>query len=110
MSTDNVHSNTSQFIIYQSEDGQTRLDVRFVDESVWLTQALMAELFSTTPENVLMHLKNIFSEGELDQNATTKDFLVVRLFQPESCRSNIFKKTLKSRLVAGFSGTASACF
>lgn len=78
MSTDDADSNTSQFIIYQSEDGKTRLDVRFVDETVWLTQALMAELFSTTPENVLMHLKNIFSEGELDQNATTKDFLVVR--------------------------------
>ncbi|WP_420230979.1 virulence RhuM family protein [Pseudomonas sp. ABY48] len=78
MSTDSADSNTSQFIIYQSEDGKTRLDVRFVDETVWLTQALMAELFSTTPENVLMHLKNIFSEGELDQNATTKDFLVVR--------------------------------
>ncbi|MGA4449600.1 virulence RhuM family protein [Ectopseudomonas chengduensis] len=78
MSTDAADSNTSQFIIYQSEDGKTRLDVRFVDETVWLTQALMAELFSTTPENVLMHLKNIFSEGELDQNATTKDFLVVR--------------------------------
>ena len=76
MSTDNA--NTSQFIIYQSEDGRTRLDVRFVDETVWLTQALMGELFSTTPENVLMHLKNIFSEGELDQHATTKDFLVVR--------------------------------
>ncbi|MBV4554037.1 death-on-curing protein [Pseudomonas sp. SWRI102] len=76
MNTDNA--NTSQLIIYQSEDGRTRLDVRFVDETVWLTQALMGELFSTTPENVLMHLKNIFSEGELDQNATTKDFLVVR--------------------------------
>lgn len=78
MSTDDADSNTSQFIIYQSEDGKTRLDVRFVDETVWLTQALMADLFSTTPENVLMHLKNIFSEGELDQNSTTKDFLVVR--------------------------------
>ncbi len=71
--------NSSQFVIYQSEDGQTKLDVRFVDETVWLTQALMAELFGTTPENVLMHLKNIHNEGELDQNATTKDFLVVRL-------------------------------
>lgn len=78
MSLDSVDSNTSQFILYQSEDGQTRLDVRFIDESVWLTQALMAELFSTTPENVQMHLKNIFSEAELDQIATTKDFLVVR--------------------------------
>jgi hypothetical protein len=78
VNTDDTDSNPSQFIIYQSEDGQTRLDVRFVDETVWLTQALMAELFSTTPENVLMHLKNIFSDGELEQNATTKDFLVVR--------------------------------
>ena len=73
-----VENNTSQLIIYQSEDGQTRLDVRFLDETVWLTQALMAELFSTTPENVLMHLKNIYREGELDQISTTKDLLVVR--------------------------------
>ncbi|WP_166358396.1 virulence RhuM family protein [Pseudomonas akapageensis] len=86
----NTDSNTSQFIIYQGEDGQTRLDVRFVDETVWLTQALMAELFSTTPENVLMHLKNIFREGELDQNSTTKDFLVVR---QEGTRQ--VKRTLK---------------
>ena len=71
-------NNTSQLIIYQSEDGQIKLDVRFMDETVWLTQGLMAELFSTTPENVLMHLKNIYMEGELDQNLTTKDFLVVR--------------------------------
>ena len=71
-------NNTSQLIIYQSEDGQIKLDVRFIDETVWLTQGLMAELFSTTPENVLMHLKNIYMEGELDQNSTTKDFLAVR--------------------------------
>ena len=69
--------NPSQFILYQSEDGHIKLDVRFMDETVWLTQALMAELFSTTPENVLMHLKNIYQEGELVQTATTKDFLVV---------------------------------
>lgn len=73
-----AHENSSQFIIYQTEDGHTKLDVRFVDESVWLTQALMGELFSTTSENVQMHLKNIYTEGELDQTLTTKDFLVVR--------------------------------
>ncbi len=50
----------------------------FFDESVWLAQVLMAALFSATPENVLMHLKNIFGEDELDQNVTTKEFLVVR--------------------------------
>jgi hypothetical protein len=48
--------NHSQFIIYQTEDGETKLDVRFENETVWLTQKLMAELFTTTPENILMHL------------------------------------------------------
>lgn len=70
--------NASQFVIYQSEDGKIKLDVRFVDETVWLTQLLMADLFGTTPENVLMHLKNIYSEGELAPISTAKDFLVVR--------------------------------
>jgi hypothetical protein len=51
--------NHFQFIIYQTEDGETKLDVRFENETVWLTQKLMAELFSTTPENILMYLKNI---------------------------------------------------
>lgn len=71
-------NNHSQFIIYQTEDGETRLDVRFQDETVWLTQALMAELFQTSPENIQIHLKHIFMEGEIEQNSTAKDFLVVR--------------------------------
>lgn len=71
-------ANSSQFIIYVSEDGQTKLDVRFVDETVWLTQALMAELFQTSSDNVGLHLKNIYAEGELDENSTTEDFSVVR--------------------------------
>ena len=66
--------NLSQFVIYQSEDGQTRLDVRFVDETVWLTQALMGELFSTTKQNIGQHLKNIFSEQELTEDSVVKDF------------------------------------
>jgi len=70
--------NPSQFIIYQTEDGETKLDVRFQNETVWLTQKLISELFLTTPENILMHLKNIYQEDELDEKATTKDFLVVR--------------------------------
>ena len=69
--TDN---NLSQFIIYQSEDGQTKLDVRFIDETVWLSQALMAELFSTSKQNIGQHLKNIFSEQELSEDSVVKDF------------------------------------
>jgi hypothetical protein len=102
MSTDNVNSNTSQFIIYQSEDGRTRLDVRFVDETVWLTQALMGELFSTTPENVLIHLKNIFSEGELDQSATTKDFLVVRQEGKRQVKRNLKHYNLDAIISVGY--------
>lgn len=72
------NNNTSQLIIYQSEDGQTKLDVRFLDETVWLSQSLMAELFNTSTDNISLHLKNIFTEGELDEISTTEDFSVVR--------------------------------
>ncbi len=66
----------SDILIYETEDQQ--VEVRLAGETVWLTQRQMAELFGTTPENVLMHLKNIFQDKELDELATTKDFLVVR--------------------------------
>jgi hypothetical protein len=69
---------TSQIIIYQTEDGNTKLDVRLENETVWLTQKLMAELFQTTSQNITIHLKNIYEEGELEEIATCKDFLQVR--------------------------------
>lgn len=66
----------SEILIYQAE-GQP-VEVRLQSESVWLTQRQMAGVFDTTPENVLMHLRNIFSDGELDEVATAKDFLAVQ--------------------------------
>lgn len=69
---------TSQIIIYQTEDGQTKLDVRLDSETVWLTQKAMAELFQTTSQNITMHLKNVFEDGELTESATCKDFLQVQ--------------------------------
>ncbi len=74
-----MQENNSQIIIYQTESGETKLDVRFQDETVWLTQKLMAELFQTTPQNITIHLKNIFEEGELEEKATCKDFLQVQV-------------------------------
>ena len=73
-----MEENKSQIIIYQTENGETKLDVRFQDETVWLTQKLMAELFQTTSQNITIHLKNIFEEGELNEEATCKDFLQVQ--------------------------------
>lgn len=70
--------NSSQIVIYQTENGQTKLEVRLENETVWLTQKMMAELFQTTSQNITIHLKNIFEEGELDEEATCKDFLQVR--------------------------------
>jgi len=68
----------SQFLIYQSEDGRIKLDVRFEDETVWLTQAMIAELFQTTIPNVSMHIKGVYDDGELVREATVKKFLTVR--------------------------------
>ena len=69
---------SSEIILYQTEDGITKIDVRLEEETVWLTQKLMAELFQTTPQNITIHLKNIFEEGELDEISTCKDFLQVQ--------------------------------
>ena len=68
----------SQLLIYQSEDGRIRLDVRFEGETVWLTQPQMAELFGTSQQNISLHLQNIFDEGELLAAATHKEILSVR--------------------------------
>jgi hypothetical protein len=94
--------NHSQFIIYQTEDGETKLDVRFENETVWLTQKLMAELFSTTPENILMHLKNIYHEGELNEKATTKDFLVVRQEGSRQVKRNLKHYNLDAIISVGY--------
>jgi hypothetical protein len=66
--------NKSQIIIYQTETGETKLEVRLENETVWLTQKLMAELFQTTKQNISLHLQNIFEEGELQENSVVKDF------------------------------------
>lgn len=66
-----------EIIVYRSEDGRIKLEVRLQDETVWLTQQLIADLFQTTVPNVSMHIRNIFEEGELTPEATIKKFLSV---------------------------------
>lgn len=65
----------SNFVLYQTEDGQTRIEVHLQDESVWLTQATLTELFQTSKQNISLHLKNIFSEGELEEDRVVKEYL-----------------------------------
>lgn len=71
--------NKSELIIYQTEDGKIKIDVRFQNETVWLTQQLMAELFQTTKQNISLHVQNIYEEGELIPKATIKEFLTVQI-------------------------------
>jgi len=73
-----------EVLLYRSEDGRSRLEIRFDGETLWLTQAQLAELFQTTPQNITLHLKAVFAEGELDPAATCKEYLQVR---PEGARN-----------------------
>lgn len=67
----------SDLILYRTEDGRDRIEVRLEDDTVWLSQAAMAELYETTVANVNIHLKNIYADGELAENRTFKDYLIV---------------------------------
>jgi len=73
-----MQKNNSEILLYQTEDGQTKIDVRLEEETVWLSQVQMVELFQTTKQNVSLHIKNIYEEGELDENSTVKDYLTVQ--------------------------------
>lgn len=64
----------NEIIIYQTQDGQTKIDVRIENETVWLTQNQMAELFQTTKQNISLHIKNLFEEGELPENSVVKNY------------------------------------
>ena len=68
----------SEIILYQTEDGRTRIQCRFENETLWLTQALIAELFQVTVPTVNEHLKGIYAEGELAGGATIRKFRIVR--------------------------------
>ena len=67
-----------EIVVYQTDDGRVKLDVRLENETLWLTQPLMAELFQTTQQNISLHIRNIFEEGELSPEATHKKSLSVR--------------------------------
>ena len=73
-----LEENQGDIVIYQTEDGDTKIDVRFVDETVWLTQQQMAELFQSSRTNIVEHIQHIYEEGELDEASTCRKFRHVR--------------------------------
>lgn len=82
--------NTGNILIYQTEKGDTKIDAYFNDETIWMSQKSIAELYQTTPQNITTHIKNIYGDGELDENSTCKNYLQV---QNEGIRS--VQRTIK---------------
>jgi hypothetical protein len=66
---------SSNILVYQTQDGSTKIQVQLTDNTVWLTLANMVKLFTTTKQNISLHIKNIFAEGELDENSVVKEYL-----------------------------------
>src|SRR5690349_9854789 len=92
----------SSIILYQTEDGRTRVECRFENETIWLTQALIAELFQTSVPNVNIHLKAIYEDGELDPEATIKSYLIVRSEGGRQVSRQVIHYSLPAILAVGF--------
>ena len=69
-----IDKEQGEIVIYQTDGGDTRIDVRFVDETVWLSQAQLVELYQSSKANISEHIKHIFEEGELDENSVVRKF------------------------------------
>jgi hypothetical protein len=92
----------SELILYTSDDGQTRLHLRVESESVWLSQLELAELFQTTKQNVSLHAKNIFEDGELSPLATVKESLTVQTEGGRQVRRKLIQYNLDLILAIGY--------
>ena len=93
---------SGEVAVYEDIDGEVRVDVRLEQETVWLTQRQMAEVFDSTTENVWTHLRNIFASGEVETEATTKDFLIVRTEGKRKVRRRLKHYNLDAIISVGY--------
>lgn len=91
-----------ELLVYQTEDGRVKLDVRLEDETVWLTQQLMAELFQTSKQNINQHIQAIYKERELEPEETVKKFLTVRQEGKREVRRNLDYYNLDMIISVGY--------
>lgn len=91
-----------EILLYQTEDGRTRIECRFENETLWVTQAQMADLFQTTPQNITLHLKAIYAEGEQSEEATCKSYLQVRREGERTVERQVRHYRLEVVLAVGF--------
>jgi hypothetical protein len=93
---------TGEIVLYQTEDGRTRVECRFVDETLWLSQLLIAELFQKDVRTVSEHLQNIYAEGELEPDRTIRKFRIVRREGPRDVEREIEHYSLDAILAVGY--------
>jgi hypothetical protein len=94
-----VPTGIGEILLYQTEDGRARVECRFQDETIWLSQAMMAELYQTTKQNVSLHLHNLYSEGELDENRVVKEYLTTG---PDGKKYSVLHFNLDAILAVGY--------
>jgi hypothetical protein len=100
--SEDLPATPSDLLLYQTEDGRTRIDVRLEGRTVWLTQAALAELYQVSKQNVSLHLKNVYAEGELDEAATVKDYLTVRTEGNRAIKRTVKHYNLDAVLAVGY--------
>jgi len=100
--SDDLPTPQSSILLYQTEDGRTRIQCRFENETIWLTQALIAELFQIGVNTVNYHLKEIYDEGELQQEATIRQYRIVRLEGNREVTREIEHYSLPAILAVGY--------
>lgn len=91
-----------ELILYQTDDGRTRVECRFEGDTIWLTQLQLAELFETSVPNINLHLKAVYEDGELDEGATIKPYLMVRQEGKRSVSRQVLHYSLPAVLAVGF--------
>lgn len=102
MSNDKTQPTNSQFVLYQDDNGITNVNVRFDGTDVWLSQQQIAQLFDTTQQNISLHINSIIDEGELQKEATHKDYLLVRQEGNRSVKRQIEHYNLDMIIAIGY--------
>jgi hypothetical protein len=100
--TEYLTDKPTNILIYQAEDGKTHINVRLDKDSVWLTQSTMSELFQTTPQNITLHIKSIYSEGELQEEATCKEYLQVQIEGKRKIQRSLKHYNLEMIIAVGY--------
>ena len=87
-----MSKNDNNIIIYQDEDGITKVGVKFVDEDIWINKYQIAEIYKTTRQNIEQHIKNIYQDKELNENSTCKNLLQVQKEGNREIKRNYISK------------------